>query len=918
MWKRKVLSVFIAVVLLLSFLPVSVLATEISGELGGTLRFEGKAEVGSILSADFEKVTPEGLTEEYVSFLWSREVGEELTEVGTESTYEVAPEDLDAKIVLEITGLEEKGVTGTLKAESVAIALEGQGVDASPSEEEETEGVGDLLLEEEELTVEESAEEEELAVEEPAEEEPMVDVDPWVEEVQTENIEPDPEESSISQELTEDNAEDENWDMVYLPEEGESAVTFSAEASTEDSTGILDFGTIRAGEQDSVEQQYVYVKNTGTGSLNFEIIHPEHFMVQDIKDTLEPGDGVSLWVEPREGLASGTYEDTIVFTAKEGASASFKTVVTVSDAQEIAETLYSISAEPSSLLFKELTEGYENPEESQTVVVSNDGSTEATLLLPEGNYFQIVSQEDVGDEIPLAPGASCSLLVVPREGLTPGEYMDELNFAIKEDSNIQEKVTAGVAVKKEEPVTIKVKADPETISFDTVTEGYKNPPEAKKVTLTNTGTGEVTLLKPSGKNFQIGDLSKETLAPGEKTDFTVRPVENLAVGEYKEEIAIKSAKDSSFLAAFSVSFKVDEEKLTYSFSVNPDMVDFGSLESGYQKLPDEQRVSVTNTGTGVITLGQPVSDYFNVSILAPVILKPGESTSFTIQPKTGLTQSEYLEVIEIPNDADLPALLNAYFHVTKRTNKLEAVQSFKDIQGLKNGTEKSAAGLKLPSKGLIRTTEGKMKADVRWDVEECPYNPKSSEKQNFTVHGTVILPSGVSNPDNVSQNVAVKVEVNAYVPQIASPEDNLITGISSDGYTTASKITFTAVGAGMDNQNPRKGDVRYVPYSWTILNENVWKSAPYTAAFGLSQKGNYTLKVNYIQQKFSGKNWENTGETDVKQVAFAVAAASPTPTPASKAIVRTGDDTNIWIFAVCLVLAASCVVTVIVIKRKGK
>ena len=141
MWKKKVLALLLAAVMILSLLPVSVLAAEIAGEIGGTLRFEGKAEVGSILNADFEKVTPEGLTNEYVSFLWSRKVGEELTEVGTESTYEVMPEDLDACIVLKITGLEEMGVTGSLEAESVTIAPEGQGVDASPAEEELEEDV---------------------------------------------------------------------------------------------------------------------------------------------------------------------------------------------------------------------------------------------------------------------------------------------------------------------------------------------------------------------------------------------------------------------------------------------------------------------------------------------------------------------------------------------------------------------------------------------------------------------------------------------------------------------------------------------------------------------------------------------------------------------------------------------------------
>ena len=58
--------------------------------------------------------------------------------------------------------------------------------------------------------------------------------------------------------------------------------------------------------------------------------------------------------------------------------------------------------------------------------------------------------------------------------------MDELNFGIKEAPDIQAKVTASVEVKKAEPVTIKVQADPETVDFGTVTEGYKNPPKEKK------------------------------------------------------------------------------------------------------------------------------------------------------------------------------------------------------------------------------------------------------------------------------------------------------------------------------------------------------------------------------------------------------------------------------------------------------
>ena len=42
------------------------------GRTGGQLKIKGTAAVGSELSADYEKVTPEGLTDDYVTFSWSR------------------------------------------------------------------------------------------------------------------------------------------------------------------------------------------------------------------------------------------------------------------------------------------------------------------------------------------------------------------------------------------------------------------------------------------------------------------------------------------------------------------------------------------------------------------------------------------------------------------------------------------------------------------------------------------------------------------------------------------------------------------------------------------------------------------------------------------------------------------------------
>lgn len=87
----------------------------------------------------------------------------------------------------------------------------------------------------------------------------------------------------------------------------------------------------------------------------------------------------------------------------------------------------------------------------------------------------------------------------------------------------------------------------------------------------------------------------------------------------------------------------------------------------------------------------------------------------------------------------------------------------------------------------------------------CSYNPASADRQTFNVKGTVTLPDGVKNPDNISTVIAVSITVNAYKGTEVKESENKITGIDANGkYDTNSKITFTAVGAGMDNDSPKK------------------------------------------------------------------------------------------------------------------
>ena len=227
----------------------------------------------------------------------------------------------------------------------------------------------------------------------------------------------------------------------------------------------------------------------------------------------------------------------------------------------------------------------------------------------------------------------------------------------------------------------------------------------------------------------------------------------------------------------------------------------------------------------------------------------------------------------------------------------------------------------------ITTTKGEQKASVKWDVKGCSYDPSSVDRQTFNVKGTVTLPDGVKNPDKISTVIAVSITVNAYKGSGVKESDNKITGIDPNGkYDTNTKITFTAVGAGMDKSNPVKGDTRFQPRSWQITEKRDWDSEPYTATFRVSKPGEYTLKVNFVQQRYDGSRWTDTDVQSESKVTFTVSQAeilTATPSPAvtqssQKSAVQTGDSTPIMTFVIILIAAVVCIGGILIYRRKKK
>lgn len=908
MERRRFLAIVMTVMMVISLIPFMVFAAAPSGELGGKLKVKGLAAVGVTVSADYSKVTPEGVTDEDFTFSWSRQTGEKgLTQIGTEKTYTITQEDLGYKLELDITPIDGSGLTGTLTAKTLeVVATEDEAkalTEQNPDETEEaqlaeTTDEAENNQDSENQTTDETQTDENQNVENSQNDE-VQETEGQLDETQTDYDNESAQQTDGSQENASDQTYNETdssegtddsqmkiytEEQLQVDEDGnvqtdktdenaedtagkDSKEAYEAVASVEDSEDpVCDFGTAQSDLGD-VEAQYVQITNIGSETLNFQEISPEHFMVADITEPLAAGESVNVWVQPREGLEAGDYDDVITYETEEGTEVSFEAKITIegesSDAddedlepvedpkEEPAETpddsktsddntdasleAQSLDINTGTLNFSDVEENYTQANETLSVTVTNTGDSAVTLRIPQSEYFNVLNEDgsEAASGTQLAKGESIMFMVQPKTGLTKGDYSDTLVFGSNEESEVTAQVTAEISVKEAQQQITEIQADPASVNYDDLKEGYDTP-DSTTVTLTNTGNTTVSLVQPVGEYFNIGELSASELNPGDTAEFTVTPVTGLTAGDYMDSIQIMQTNadgQEEVLTTVNASITVSEVEKIYKLSVNPTELDFGKTKAGYGEAPEAQKVTVTNEGNTNVTLNTPSAKNFKIGKFSATELAPGESATFKIRPKEGLKAGSYTEAIAVNTDQNVSAKVNVKFTV-------------KTVRKAK----------------------------------------------------------------------------------IADPADNKITGISSEGYTTQSKITFTAVGAGMDNESPGKGDVRYVPYNWKVINTNSWSSAPYTAAFGITKAGTYTLTVVFDRQMYNGKEWENTGEQDTKQVNFnitqaQIVTATPTPQPngaTAKSAVKTGDTTNIAPFVIILVIAAGCIAGVVVYKKKKK
>ncbi len=241
--------------------------------------------------------------------------------------------------------------------------------------------------------------------------------------------------------------------------------------------------------------------------------------------------------------------------------------------------------------------------------------------------------------------------------------------------------------------------------------------------------------------------------------------------------------------------------VTYGIKAVDDRT-FSPLTEGYGE-DDRQIISVSieNAGNGTLSnlavaLSGDDSDSFTVTQpLTTELSNQGDATTFTLVPHMGLTAETYTAVVTISADN----MSDAGFTVTQVVNEavstdktLISVTTQAAITGVVSGTEKTASALGLPSAVTLITDDGSVQAGVDWNVDSCSYEPSVTTAQIFEIEGTVVLPDGVVNTNNISLDISISVTVNETATTdktlISVTTPAAITGIVNKTEKTASAL----------------------------------------------------------------------------------------------------------------------------------
>lgn len=326
----------------------------------------------------------------------------------------------------------------------------------------------------------------------------------------------------------------------------------------------LPFDDLTAGYEKVETTSTVTIKNEGTEAVTLVQPESEFFDIAPVSEVessgniqLAQGGEQTFTVQPKLGLSAkdDPYVEELVFASDESTEASATVTASVMVKTETPKTVTATVKPEGPLKFGTLEQGYETAPDVQPVTVENTGTEAIRIQLSAPEDYEV---GEPSAEV-LNPGDKAATFTVqPKTGLQVGDHSDTISVTDQNTGNTLAEVRLEFTVSEPEPEPNPGLSVTDSLEFGIKEEGYKELPDAKKVTVTNTGNTKIVLKQPSSNAYTIGTLSATELEAGDNATFSVQPVSGLSQGEYLEDIVI--ANDANVEAYVNVHFSVTKKK----------------------------------------------------------------------------------------------------------------------------------------------------------------------------------------------------------------------------------------------------------------------------------------------------------------------------------------------------------------------
>ncbi len=256
---------------------------------------------------------------------------------------------------------------------------------------------------------------------------------------------------------------------------------------------------------------------SGADTADFEID------AAGLPQTLALGESATFTVRPKTGLAAGSYTAQVQLVAEDGAGTSQTLAAAVNFTVTPPVWRVGVAASPAG---------------AGVCLVNGAEVSEASV--EEGISLTLTAKENAGYRFLYWADAQGQKLTENKE------------YTVSPTANMQLQMVF-------EKLVYAITATPGTLEFEPRVAGYAAAPDAKTVTVENTGNTEVTLALPTAQGYDIQAGSgfangQATLAAGCTATFTVQPKTGFAAGNYARAINVAGTNGASAVvnAVFTV------------------------------------------------------------------------------------------------------------------------------------------------------------------------------------------------------------------------------------------------------------------------------------------------------------------------------------------------------------------------------